>query len=303
MSRALVVTQPGLDIAALMELARAAADEVQVLALVETGLGATAEADADGTTALCGEVLASPAGAAEAITEAVRANGADVVVLPSTHRFREVTALVTASLGAACAPDAVAVARTGAGLHADRLLYGGVAIATVALQRPIAVLTGRTGQTRQDGPSLEASEVHGEPDPRRSLLSREPLDQEGDLSSATRVVSFGRGLRSRDDMAMVQRLASALGADLGCSRPIVDDLKWLDLSHQVGLTGTVVQPDLYFAVGISGQIQHVVGMRDSKYIVAINNNPAAPIFDAADLAVVGDLYEIVPKLTDALGSR
>ena len=305
MTRALVVTQPSLDIGGLIELARAAADEVHVLALVEAGQITSTEADADGTTALTGEALTSPAGAAGVITDTVRAHSVDIVILPSTHRFREVTALVTAALDAACAPDAVAVTRTEAGLQADRLLYGGVAIATVALQRPIAVLTGRVGQTaaRAAGSTVEATHVQGQPDGRRTLISREPLAQEGDLSSASRVVSFGRGVRSRDDMAMVERLASALEADLACSRPIVDDLKWLDLSHQVGLTGTVVQPDLYVAVGISGQIQHVVGMRDSKFIVAINNNPGAPIFDASDLAVVGDLYEIVPKLADALGTR
>jgi electron transfer flavoprotein alpha subunit len=102
---------------------------------------------------------------------------------------------------------------------------------------------------------------------------------------------------------MIDRLSEALGADLGCSRPIVEDLRWLELPHQVGLTGTTVKPALYFAVGISGQIQHLVGMRDSKYIVAINNNPNAPIFEASDLAVVGDLYEIVPRLVEALAAR
>lgn len=303
MSRALVVTQPGLDIAGLMELARAAADEVHVLALLDEGQTAPAQAGADGTTAFAGAALSAPEVASGAIANAVHTQEAEIVVLPSTHRFREVTPLLTATLGAACAPDVVAVNRTEEGLQADRLLYGGVAIATVALQRPFVVLTGRVGQTQQAGAGLEASAAPGEPDVRRTLISREPLAQEGDLSAASRVVSFGRGVRGRDDVALVERLASVLGADIGCSRPIVDDLKWLDLSHQVGLTGTVVQPDLYVAVGISGQIQHLVGMRDSKFIVAINNNPAAPIFDAADLAVVGDLYEIVPKLADALSGR
>lgn len=303
MSRAIVITQPGLDIAGLMELARAAADEVHVLFLLDESQTVAAEAGADGTTALAGAVLSAPEGAASAIANAVRTQAAEVVILPSTHRFREVTPLLTATLGAACAPDAVAVNRTEEGLQAERLLYGGVAIATVALQRPVVVLTGRVGQTQRAGADVEAAEAPGEPDARRTLISREPLVQAGDLSAASRVVSFGRGVRGRDDVAMVERLASVLGADIGCSRPIVDDLKWLDLSHQIGLTGTVVQPDLYVAVGISGQIQHLVGMRDSKFIVAINNNPAAPIFDASDLAVVGDLYEIVPKLADALSGR
>lgn len=303
MSRALVIAEPGLDVSGLIELARGAADEVHVLALSEPGQVVVLEGAADGTTAVAGTVLRTAEGAVSAIAAAVAAQGATVVVLPSTHRFREVTALLTATLGAACAPDAVAMTHTAAGIYADRLLYGGVAIATVALQRDIAVLTGRVGQAAVDGPTVTPSDATSGADVRKQLISRQPLAQEGDLSSATRIVSFGRGIRSKDDMAMVERLATVLGAEIGCSRPIVDDLKWLDLSHQVGLTGTVVQPDLYLAIGISGQIQHLVGMRDSRFIVAINNNSAAPIFDAADLAVVGDLYEIVPKLADALTNR
>lgn len=303
MSRAIVVSQPDLDITALLELGRAAADEVHVLSLVEPGQHAAEAAGADGTTALAGEALAAADVASGAIAAAAREQAAEVVILPSTHRFREVTPLLVAALGAACAADTVAVARTAQGLQADRLLYGGVAVATVALQRPIVVLTGLAPQVEARVGDQQPVDVPSEADRRRTLISRTPLTREGDLSSASRVVAFGRGVRGRDEVALIERLASVLGAEVGCSRPIVDDLKWFDLSRQVGLTGTVVRPDLYVAVGISGQIQHVVGMRDSKFIVAINNNPSAPIFDASDVAVIGDLYEIVPKLADALSNR
>lgn len=303
MSRALVVTEPGLDAGSLVALASGVAGDVQALVLVAEGESATAEPGASNTLAVGGEVLVTGEGAAEAIAAVVAQLGADVVLLPALHRYREIAALLTAHLGAASASDVTTVSRNADGLAVERLLYGGVVVATVQLQRSVAVLTSRVGARVAAGDAVAVTPAAASAPAGKQLLRRTPVVSEGDLSSAGRIVAFGRGVRSKDDMAMVDHLAGALGASIGCSRPIVDDLKWLPLSNQVGLTGTTVQPDLYVAVGISGQIQHLVGMRDSKFIVAINNNPAAPIFDASDLAVVGDLYEIVPKLAAAIAAR
>lgn len=302
MTRALVVAQPDMDATLLVELARSVSEEVRALVLVSSGT-ASAVPGADETFAVelpeqGGEAVAS------VLALLVESEGCDVVVLPATGAYREVAALLTARLGAACAPDALFAHRTDEGVFADRLLYGGVVIATVLMQRPRVVLTGRVGLCDPTGGgAVEVEAVTGQAAPGKVRLSRTVLPRVGDLTSADRIVSFGRGLRSKGDMELVENLASALDAQIGCSRPVVEDLRWLEVSHQVGLTGVTVQPDLYLAVGISGQIQHLVGMRDSKYIVAINNNPAAPIFEASDLAVVGDLYEIVPRLVDALVAR
>jgi electron transfer flavoprotein alpha subunit len=120
-----------------------------------------------------------------------------------------------------------------------------------------------------------------------------------DLSAAERIVSVGRGIREQENIALVEQLAKAMGAELAASRPICDN-GWLPMERQVGSSGQTVAPKLYVAVGISGAIQHLVGMKGSKTIVAINKDPEAPIFEAADYGIVGDLFQIVPAIIEAL---
>ncbi len=120
-----------------------------------------------------------------------------------------------------------------------------------------------------------------------------------DLSSAQRIVSVGRGIREAENLPLVQELATAMGAELAASRPICDS-GWLPMERQVGSSGQSVSPRLYLAVGISGAIQHLVGMKGSHCIVAINKDPDAPIFEVADYGIVGDLFEVVPALTEAM---
>jgi electron transfer flavoprotein alpha subunit len=117
-----------------------------------------------------------------------------------------------------------------------------------------------------------------------------------DLTQAPLIVAVGRGIKAQENLELVQKLAEALGAELAASRPICDN-EWLPMDRQIGSSGQTVAPKLYLAVGISGAIQHVVGMKNSQTIVAINKDPEAPIFDIADYGVVGDLFEIVPALT------
>ena len=149
---------------------------------------------------------------------------------------------------------------------------------------PIAVFT----------PVLHPAEIRTRPDePFRSAA------QTVDLASAQRIVSVGRGIKSADNLPLVQELATALGAELAASRPICDS-GWLPLERQVGSSGHTVSPKLYLAVGISGAIQHLVGMKGSQCVVAINKDPEAPIFEIADYGIVGDLFEVVPALTAAL---
>jgi electron transfer flavoprotein alpha subunit len=122
------------------------------------------------------------------------------------------------------------------------------------------------------------------------------------MKSAAVVVSAGRGFAAKGDLALAQELADALGGVLGGSRPLTSELGWLGEDQQIGLTGAYVHPKLYLAVGISGQMQHVAGIKDSKVIVAINKDAQAPIFQVADYGIVGDLYDVVPAMTKILRS-
>jgi electron transfer flavoprotein alpha subunit len=120
------------------------------------------------------------------------------------------------------------------------------------------------------------------------------------LEEADIIVSVGRGFKKKEDIQMAFELAKVLGGQVGCSRPIAADLKWLPEEHWVGLSGKKVKPKLYLAVGISGQPQHIAGILDSRIIAAINNDPSAPIFQNADYGVVEDLYKIVPILINKI---
>jgi electron transfer flavoprotein alpha subunit len=241
---------------------------------------------------------------AAAVVEAARAFDASVIVSGPTKLEREALARAGAVLGGPTTTGVRSVRIEGDGLVVSRDLLSGNA-------RAIELVSGRPVLLSLSG---ESSGVGGtvEPGPKGEIVpllvplptypfrrvSRQPKPAGGlRLESADRVVSVGRGLQRKEDLALIEALAAALGAAVGCTRPIAAESGWLSDEHWVGLTGHRVRPTLYIAIGISGAAQHLVGMRDSRIVVAVNTDASAPIFQQADYQVVGDLYAIVPELT------
>jgi electron transfer flavoprotein alpha subunit len=228
------------------------------------------------------------------------------VVLPHTYQVRDYAPALAARLGQTLISDVVAI---GTGPILTRQLLQGRLNGDYRSTGPgPCFISVQAGAFRAEAPdpaataaSIEVFTPTIDPAQIRSKPS-EPFrgsSQTVDLGSAQLIVSVGRGIKDAENIPLVQQLATALGAELAASRPICDN-GWLSMDHQVGSSGQTVSPKLYLAVGISGAIQHLVGMKGSQCIVAINKDPDAPIFEVADYGIVGDLFEIVPVLTEAI---
>jgi electron transfer flavoprotein alpha subunit len=221
---------------------------------------------------------------------------------------RDLLPRVAAKLGVGLAQDCVeAHVIEGQQLECIRPIYAGKAYARVRLLLSPAMATlrpnvfslgaadpSRSAETTTFIPELNAGQI------RASVKGiQASAGQKIELTEASIIVSGGRGVKGPENFPMIEQLADALGGALGASRAAVD-AGWIDHQHQVGQTGKTVSPTLYVACGISGAIQHLAGMSSSKYIVAINKDPEAPIFNIADYGIVGDLFEVVPALTQAV---
>ncbi len=229
-----------------------------------------------------------------------------VVLIGSTKRGREIAPRLATRLNIGCITDVSNVSISSNGVSADRLVWGGNAIATVS-SKGSAVLTLplRANEKASGSSQPKVVDVNATPNPPkvRVIERKEKPSGQVSIKDADAIVSAGRGFKKKEDLALLDPLASTLHAVVGASRPLTSDLGWMPEERQVGLSGTTVKPKLYVAVGISGQIQHLTGMRDSKLVVAINMDKNAPIFQECDYGAVGDLYAIVPELDKALRAK
>lgn len=240
----------------------------------------------------------------ETVAEAVvrAAQGHDIILLPSSKNSRTVGALVAQRLGVEFLTDVLSLKAEGSVVKAERYVFGNKAVATVKASTPV-VASIAPGRFQGEPPAVQSVEekLAVEAQPRVKIISVEDKARGAvRLEEAEIIVSVGRGFKKKEDLQMAFELAKVLGGQVGCSRPIAADLKWLPEEHWVGLSGKKVKPKLYLAIGISGQPQHLAGILDSRIIATINNDPSAPIFQNADYGVVEDLYKIVPILINKL---
>ena len=229
----------------------------------------------------------------------------DVVICPATNYGKALTARLAGKHGGRMASDVTNLAPDGEKVVATRPSYGGSVFAQVVATDggPFFVtLRPKVYNEATGGDGEVVAETVGDACFESKMAVKEMKVESGgtkNLAEADIVVSAGRGIKGAEHVAVIKELADTLGAAFGASRAIVD-AGWVEYQHQVGQTGRTVNPKLYFAVGISGAIQHLVGMQTSKTIVAINKDKDAPIFNIATFGIVGDLFEIVPALTARL---
>ncbi len=246
----------------------------------------------------------APEDYAAAIAAAVKKEDRAFVMLNNSIRGRCLAGRIGVLLDTPVLTSVGAVAEEDGALICRRMVYGGTAQRSERFAKPYGVAT-ISGGAFEPGAGLPActdiAQLEGEPEGGIRRLSRAEKKEGGvNLVAAKRIVDVGRGLAAEEDLALCRELAGVLGAEVGCSRPVAENNKWLPKSSYMGITGVQVKPDVILALGVSGQVQHIGGINKSRVIVAINKDKAAPIFKNCDFGLVGDLYKIVPALIKKL---
>lgn len=237
-----------------------------------------------------------------ALAAFARDQSCDIILVPATIPGREIAARLAARLDIAYVPEATSVVLTQGGGHAQRIIYAGGAIADLEWDGPAVVsVASRAGAAAAPAPGtvLEASAAGG----RVRRTGVEDLHKSDvDLAGAQRVVCVGMGLKDRADLDMVDRLAELLDAQVACTRPVAEDRGWLPTERYIGISGLHLSPALYLGIGVSGQVQHAVGMRGSRVVVEVNTDDSCPAIADADHQVSADLYQVVPALIERLSA-
>lgn len=275
-------------VAAVVEMARGLGGQITAVTVGEVAVGGVdrvvAVPLADGVPV---EAVAP------GVAAVVDARPGDVVLVADRPAERVLAGGLAARLGAPVLTDVVSLS-PGA---AEVSVFGGISRESVSFAGPVVVVVDGGQAAEGDSPAVETAEAQAYGATVTSTDRQEV--GEVDLVSAKRIVAAGRGFKSAEDLGLARDLCAALGAELACSRPLAEGVNWLPRDRYVGVSGQKVSPDLYVAVGISGQVQHTMGMNQSKVVVAINTDGSAPIFRDADYGIVGDLYEVLPAIAAA----
>lgn len=287
----------------------------QEVSAVMLGSGANQLADEIAAYALAKVIYAeheklkqyTPDGYTDAMEQVIRALDPQYIIMPHTYLVRDYAPKLAARFGKGLISDCIrAKTADGKVTFTRRIFLGKIDADVISDGEPPMFATFQSGAYRGDqaqkGSSnaavetmqVEVGEVRMKPEP-----PFQEVKQAVDLSKAEVIVAIGRGIKGKENIELAEKLAAVLGGDIAASRPICD-AEWLPIDRQIGSSGQTVAPKLYIALGISGAIQHLVGMKNSGTIVAINKDPEAPIFDIADYGIVGDLFEAVPVLTEEI---
>jgi electron transfer flavoprotein alpha subunit len=302
---------------ATWETIAAAQETGQPIKILVVGQGvdgvasAVAAADAGGVLVVDDPALAeyTADGYVQALKGAIELEKPERIFLPHTYQTRDFAPSLAAKLQRPLVTDCVAVKSDGGSVAYVRPVFQGKLQADVVLEGPTPhFVTFQIGAFRADAVkkgaapasvataavSIDAAAIRQQPE-----APFKEAKQAVDLSQAERIVAVGRGIKGQEHLQIAQQLAQAMGAELAASRPICD-AGWLPMDRQIGSSGQTVAPKLYVALGISGAIQHLVGMKGARTIVAINKDAEAPIFEIADYGIVGDLFEVVPAMVAEL---
>ncbi len=241
------------------------------------------------------------------LEQEAKAASPDVILFSSTARGKEMAARLAARLGAGLCSACTAISfdKASNAVVMERIAYGGAAtqklvssakpvLVTVPPRSfaPAAALDGRQGNTR---------ELTAPPPSAVKIVERKPKEKVAkDITEARVIVCAGRGFDKKEDLALARQLADALGGELGATRPLTEEVHWLPEDLCIGLSGVQVKPELYVGLGVSGQVQHMTGVRGAKVVCAVNRDENAPIFALSDFGIAGNLYEVVPKIIEEL---
>lgn len=245
---------------------------------------------------------------AETLTQVVEQSHTTLVLVAATRRGRSFAPRLAQQLAAGCVSQVVEIDIEAGRLVAGRYALGGNTISREVVRTPrqvISVVPGTVERALPGDPAGEIIPLSLSLTPSRAVVvERRPKPPIAvDITESELLVCVGRGLAKRDDLPLVDELAQALGGELACTRPLSYEYDWMPEDRMIGISGRKCSPRLLLSLGVSGQVQHTVGIMGAKTIIAVNNDPNAPIFKLADYGLVGDLYEIVPQLIERLRQR